>query len=161
MCQNSVEVLVKRYGHGAGFAGESSRDETYTDRFTDAEFDLRSLLRRASFSDENKTRSTKNYVPIDVREIGKELDVDSDIIFGRLFYHFDRKYGYKKDDGAWVHFFAIQIGGDRHCIHYPYLGSVVADLRDESKKFRIATSMAAVSLVISVTSFVISTWPGG
>ncbi len=115
----------------------------------------------ASFSDENKTRSTKNYVPIDVGEIGKELDVDSDIIFGRLFYHFDRKYGYKKDDGAWVHFFAIRIAGDRHCIHYPYLGSVVADLRDENKKFRIATSMATVSLVISVTSFVISMWPGG
>ena len=115
----------------------------------------------ASLSDDNKNRGSRNYVPIDINDLGKDLEVDPDIIFGRLYYHLDQKYGYKNDDGSVVHFFSMRVGGDRHCVHFPYLASVLADLRDENKKFRIATSLAVISLIISVASIAISLWPNG
>ena len=110
----------------------------------------------AGYSDGNKERSSKIYVPIDVKAIADQFGVDIDIVFGRLYYHLDRKYGYKDADGAEVHFFALAIGGDRHCVNFPYVASVLADLRREDRKYRLATGMAAVSLFISVVSFLIA-----
>ncbi len=108
------------------------------------------------YSDENKTRSTKNYVPIDLEKIANKLAIDSDLLFGRLYYHLDNKYGYKESDDVEVPFFAIRLGTDKHCINFPYLGAVLADLRDENKKYKLATTMAVISFFISVVSFLLS-----
>jgi len=109
-----------------------------------------------NYSDENKTRSSKIYVPIDIDELAKSLNLDSDIVFGRLFYHLNEKYGYKNDDGSRVDFFAIRVGGNHHCMNFPYLGSVLADLRDQNRKYITATSIAFLSLIIAITSIAIS-----
>lgn len=108
------------------------------------------------FSKDNPSRSSKIYVPIEIDAIAKTLDVNGDIIFGRLYYHLDKKYGYRKDDNSLVHFFAMVVGNDKHCINFPLAASVLADLRKESKKFWIATNIALVSLVISISSLIIS-----
>jgi len=108
-----------------------------------------------AYSDENKIRSSKIYVPIDVKEIAKSLNVDADIVFGRLYYHLNEKFSYKRDDSK-VEFFALGVGDDRHCINFPYLASVLADLKDQNRKYLTATIIAVFSLIIAILSIMIA-----
>lgn len=110
----------------------------------------------SSYSKEESPRSSKIYVPIDVEELAREFRVDPDIIFGRLYYHLNQKYGYSHEDGTKVPFFTLKAGGDRHCVNFPYLASILADLADEHSRYRTATGLAALSLVISAASLVIT-----
>lgn len=108
------------------------------------------------FTKGKSERTAKIYVPIDCAEIAKQLSVDPDIIFGRLYLHLEEKYGYRKADNSIVHFFALEIGKDRHCINFPLLSSVLAAFRDEHKKFWTATGIAVVALIVSVISLAMS-----
>jgi hypothetical protein len=108
------------------------------------------------YSKEERMRQTKIYVPIDCAEIANGLRVDGDIVFGRLYYHLEKKYGYTQDDGLKVHFFALAAGKDRHCINFPYLASVLATLRQEKQKFIIATWISVGALIISFISLFVS-----
>lgn len=109
-----------------------------------------------SFSEGDTNRSAKIYVPIDISQIAKDMGVDTDIVFGRLYYHLEEKYGYKRDDGSHVNFFALKIGRDHNCVNFPYVASVLANLRDEKRKYRIATSVAFSSLIIAIISILLS-----
>ena len=102
------------------------------------------------------SRSSKIYVTIDIAAIAKDFRVNDDIIFGRLYYHLEDKYGYEQRDGSRVHFFAMRVGSDRHCVHFPYVASVLANLRDEDRKFRMATTVAIAALLISVIALGLS-----
>ena len=109
-----------------------------------------------AYSNENRIRNSKIYVPIDVKEIAKRLNVDTDIVFGRLYYHLNEKFGYKNDDGSTVEFFALRAGDDRHCINFPYLASVLSDLKDQNKKYQTSTLISILSLVIAILSIILS-----
>jgi len=106
------------------------------------------------------TRTAKVYVPIDVDEIGKALQVDGDIVFGRLYYHLNSKYGYSNSDGSKVIFFALEVGAgehkDKHCIQFPLMASVLSELKVEQNKFKLNTVLSIVSLVVSVAAVIIS-----
>ena len=54
------------------------------------------------YSKKEADRSAKIYVPIDCGKIARKLGVDGDIVFGRLYYHLEKKYGYKLANGALV-----------------------------------------------------------
>jgi hypothetical protein len=105
---------------------------------------------------EDEARDSKIYVPIDIAAIASGLRVDGDIVFGRLYYYLEERYGYTKEDGSRVHFFALRAGKDRHCVNFPLLGSVLADLRDQARKHGTATWIAVGSLVVSLVSIAIS-----
>lgn len=104
---------------------------------------------------ENKTRSSKMYVPIDIEIISKKFKVDPDLIFGRLYYHLENKFGYTNDDESKVLFFTLRAGSDKHCVHFPYLASVLATMKSENRKFLIATVVAVVALILSLISIFI------
>ncbi|MEL6723608.1 MAG: hypothetical protein AAFP81_05665 [Pseudomonadota bacterium] len=53
----------------------------------------------SEWSDDNKTRVAKIWVPIDIDALGKKFRCDPDLIFGRLYYHMNEKYGSKTGDG--------------------------------------------------------------
>ena len=108
------------------------------------------------FSKDNPTRSAKIYVPIDIDKIASEFSVDGDIIFGRFYYHLNKKFGYKNDDESLVPFFSKSVGDDKHCVNFPLLASVLSDLRKENRKFWTATSIAIISLIVSIVSILIS-----
>jgi len=110
----------------------------------------------AKYAKGDESRSTKLYVPIDIEQIAHDLKVDEDILFGRLYYHLDHKYRYKQDDGAGVHFFCLRSGDDIHCVNFPLMASVLADLRDQSWKHRIAIWIAVGALFVSAVSVLIS-----
>lgn len=110
----------------------------------------------SSFIKENPTRKTKLYVPIDIQAIANELNVDGDVIFGRLYYHLEKKYGYTNEDNSKVYFFALKIGEDTHCVNFPYLASILAELQDNQKKYKTGTTIALISLGISIASIAVS-----
>jgi hypothetical protein len=110
----------------------------------------------AAYSRANKERETKIYVPVDIAAIASDFEIDDDIIFGRLYYYLNRKHGYKQDDGSSVHLFTLQAGNDRHCVHFPLLASVLAELTWEKRKFHVATTLSIISLCIAVISIVLS-----
>lgn len=101
-------------------------------------------------------RDAKIYVPVDLEEVADALGVEKDIVFGRLYYDLDRRYGYKHDDGTKVPFFSLKVGSDMHCVHFPYLASVVASLRAKKEKHLLATWISAFSLAIAVGSLLVS-----
>lgn len=67
-----------------------------------------------SFSKNDSDRSAKNFIPVDIKLIAQKFGVDVDIIFGRLYYHLEQKYGYSRPDGSKVAFFALIIGSDNN-----------------------------------------------
>ena len=110
----------------------------------------------AGFSSEANERGSKIYVPVDIRGISKRLRVDPDIVFGRLYYHMEKKYGYQRTSGEHVPFFSLVVGPDKHCVNFPLLGSVLAGLREEKWKTRWTLGLAILSLIVSAVSIVIS-----
>ncbi len=109
-----------------------------------------------SFSPKDGSRSTKIFVPIDIREIGKHFGIDSDIIFGRLYYHLDPKYGFEQPDGSKVRFFALGLGSDRHCVQFPLLAAVVAKLREERNRDLFTRWLSLLAITISFVSLLVS-----
>ena len=110
----------------------------------------------ASFSKESPSRSAKILVPADLEGIAKRFGVDIDIIFGRLYYHLEKKFGYTQPDGSKVHFFTLKAGTDTHCVNFPLLTSVLAGLHEEHRKHVWAIWIAIVSLILSIVSLVVS-----
>lgn len=100
-------------------------------------------------------RGSKIYVPIDCVLVARHLKMDADIVFGRLYYHLQNKYGFAQANNAKVPFFSHVIGQDRHCIHFPLLASVLAGLEEESSKSQRATIFSIVAIVISVLTPII------
>jgi hypothetical protein len=94
----------------------------------------------------------KIWVPIDIDAMAKKYRCDPDLIFGRLYYHMNEKYGSSTGDGQDVNFFNMRLANDRHVVNFPLLTSVLANLQDERKRFIISTRLAALSLVVSAIS---------
>ncbi len=112
-----------------------------------------------SYQRGDETRSSKIYVPIVCGDIASQLKVDNDIIFGRLYYHLENKYGYRRDDESKVHFFALRFSDKEiHCINFPLMASVLASMQEEHAKFSIATTVSIVALAVSIISVSISIW---
>jgi len=109
-----------------------------------------------SYKDNNEVRESKIYVPIDIEKIAYDLKVDEDIIFGRLHYHLENKYGYVNENDKHVYFFANRFGNDIHCVNFPYLSAVLSKLRDRNNKYFITQAIAITALIISITSLFIT-----
>ena len=77
-------------------------------------------------------------------------------MFGRLYYHLNRKYGYKDDQGGSVNLFCMQVANLRHAIQFPLRASVAADLRDQRNQFPWTPWLSIIATVLSVRAFGIS-----
>ena len=109
-----------------------------------------------SFSKEKPNRDSKMYVPIDIESIANHFSIDSDIIFGRLYYHLEKKYGFTQPDGSKVPFFSIKVGSDKHVVQFPLLTSVYAKLREEENKHILSTWISVGAIILSIVSLIIS-----
>ncbi len=127
-----------------------------TDERLLAELYRRYLRTFSDWSDENRTRAAKIWVPIDIEALAKRFRSDPDLIFGRLYYHMNEKYGSSTGDGDRVNFFNIRLGQDRHCVNFPLLTSVLSDLQDDKKRFIVSTRLAGLSLIVSAVSILIA-----
>ena len=105
---------------------------------------------------EEGSRSSKVYVPIDIEFISKKLKVDGDIVFGRLYYYLNKRYGYKDSKGIETYVFSLKVGKDTHAINFPLLASILASMREEHSKFLFATGLSIVAMIVSVLSVLMS-----
>ena len=100
-----------------------------------------------------------NYVSIDIPMVAKTLGVEPNSVFGRLYYHLEPRYGYERtvdDRVVSVQFFGIEIGGKRHCVHFPLMMSVLAGLQKEHRESRTAFWTSILALVSSAIGVAIS-----
>jgi len=86
-----------------------------------------------NFSREKPTRECKVYVPIDIKAVAADLETDESLLFGRFYNYMNTKYKGNEESPL----FSPNVGKDKHAIHFPLLASVLADLREESKKQRL------------------------
>lgn len=105
---------------------------------------------------EENGRQSKVYLPIDCKMIGTQLGVDSDIIFGRLYNHLNKLHSYENEDKSKVPLFALKVGADYKCVHFPMLSSVLAGLQADNSKFKTTVWLSSIAIVVSLTSLVIS-----
>lgn len=106
------------------------------------------------------SRETKVWVPIDCKAIARELNVDADIIFGRLYFHMQEKYGYTRRDGSNVGFYELQVGREKKAINFPLMTSVLAGMQDENKKHSWTMWLSVAAIVISVSGVVVQLMTG-
>lgn len=119
-------------------------------KFTDLE-----LLKKihSMYSDQYLNRGDQKerfYIPIDCDEIAKRMGVDAELVFQRLYSHLEKKFGYTNEDNSKIHLFAFVIGDKKHCINYPYLCAILANMEDEKKELRITQIIAISAIVISL-----------
>lgn len=107
------------------------------------------VVKFSIFDRDNPDRSSKTYVPIDVVEIASLLEVDPDMVFGRLYFDLEKRHGYVRDKGV-VNFFALKVGGDRNCVNFPLLSSVLADLQEQKRKSSLSIRISLAAIGISL-----------
>lgn len=94
------------------------------------------------------------YVPINTREVAGLLGDNPQVLFGRLYYHLDTKYRYQQAGGAMVHLFSLKVGSASHCINYPFLCALLADMRDKKRADRTAFLVSIFALFMSLGSII-------
>lgn len=94
-------------------------------------------------------------VPIDIHKVAEEVGVDEDMIFGRLYYHFNKKYSYKDEKGERITFFA-SLKFEGMSVNFPLVASVLADLETEDMKFKLSISLSIAASAISVIALALS-----
>jgi hypothetical protein len=107
--------------------------------------------------DDASGRSSKVMVPIDIPAIAKHLGIDAEMVFGRLYYHLDPKYGEPAFQGRpRKALFTPVAGKDKNCVNFPLLEAVLAGLWQERRRDLWALGTALFSLVIAIASLLIS-----
>ena len=110
------------------------------------------------YDDDENIRNNKVYVPINCQKVADILGVNGDILFGRLYYHLDKKYRYTQEDDSKVYFFAFnEIPDNPQSINFPLMTSVLADFREREEKFWTTAIIAILAVIISCISLFYST----
>lgn len=98
----------------------------------------------------NGGRSNKIHMPIDIDMIAKDLNVDPDMIFGRLYYSLEKKYGYKTGENTRVCLFSPKVGEDANAVNFPLLASVFSGMKEERSRSNWALGMSFAAIIISI-----------
>lgn len=108
-----------------------------------------------SYATEEPDRIARIRVPIDIYEVAEEVGVDEDMIFGRLYYHFNKKYSYRDEDGERITFF-MSIKFEGMSVNFPLVASVLADLEKDDQKYKLSLSMSVAALSVSIIAIALA-----
>lgn len=106
------------------------------------------------FKNYDNNRASKAYVSLDIKYLAKYFKTDSEIIFCRLRYHFDEKYGLKNKNSTVTSFFAPKLNEDENAINFPMLASVLAGMQEENSKNTRTLIASVIAIVISIVSLI-------
>ena len=107
------------------------------------------------YATEDPDRIARIRVPINVQEVAEACGVEEDMIFGRIFYHFNKKYSYKDEKGNVTTFF-ITDKFEGLSVNFPIVASVLADLRVEKRKTDNYLFISSAALALSVIALLIA-----
>lgn len=108
-----------------------------------------------AYATEDPDRIARIRVPINIQEVAEEVGVEEDMIFGRLYYHFNKKYSYRDENGDRITFFT-SLKFEGMSVNFPLVASVLADLETEDMKYKLSLSMSIAALSISVIALALS-----
>lgn len=112
-----------------------------------------------AFDHDDTIRDAKIFVPIDCKKIAKKLGTNGDIVFGRLYYHLANKHKYTDHDNGTapiVRLFEFKVGNDIKCVNFPFMASVLADLKIQDRRFKLTLFASVLALCISVASLTVT-----
>lgn len=90
------------------------------------------------------------YIPIDCELIGGKMQSNGQMVFLRLYYFLEKKYGYKQDNGYNVSFFSRGIGDEINCINYPYMCAVLAEMNEKRSELNILWSLTIFNIIVTL-----------
>lgn len=107
------------------------------------------------YAKDEPDRIARIRVPVNIQEIADACGVEEDMIFGRLYYHFNKKYSYKNEDGEITTFFMSE-KFEGLSVNYPLVSAVLADLTSEKKRTTLFITISAVAVMLSVVAVVLA-----
>lgn len=103
-----------------------------------------------TYSEDGTKTDSNIYIPIDIPKVAEKFKTTNNIIFGRLYYGMNHKYGYEKienEQKVKVLIFAPVCGELKNAINLPMLISVVAGLEEQLSMF-IRTIIVSIGGVL-------------
>lgn len=106
-----------------------------------------------AYDKDSSLRASKIYVPIDRREIANQLNLDPDIVFGRLYYHWEENIDLQKqmEKQFLCLSFALPMTSTQSISHFCL--QLSQTLSSHSLVLRCLLFSPALALLISVLSF--------
>jgi hypothetical protein len=95
------------------------------------------------------------FVPVVVADIASRLNANANLIFGRLYFHLNKKHGYAQANGGIVYLFTPKVGEKGHCVHFPLLTAVLAGERQEANKHKWTRIIAVAAVAISIVGLMV------
>ncbi len=107
------------------------------------------------YAKKDPDRIARIRVPIEVEDVAEACGVEEDMIFGRIFYHFNKKYSYMDSQGEVTTFFTTE-KFEGLSVNFPLVASVLADKYAEKKKSETLLFIAGTAVVISIIALLIA-----
>ncbi len=107
------------------------------------------------YAKDEPDRIARIRVPINIQEVAEACGVEEDMIFGRMFYHFNKKYSYKDERGEITTFF-MSDKFEGLSVNYPLVSSVIADLSMEKKRTALYVTLSSVAIMLSLIAIIIA-----
>jgi hypothetical protein len=94
------------------------------------------------------------HLQIDISAVAKRLKCKSELLFGLLYYHLDAKHRYKKDSGANVGLFELNVGNKHHAVNFPYLAAILANHNLDHRRQLWSVGLSLLALALSAGAIV-------
>jgi hypothetical protein len=108
-----------------------------------------------TYAKKEPDRIARIRVPIDVEEVANACGVEEDMIFGRIFYHFNKKYSYKDEKGEITTFFTTD-KFEGLSVNFPLVASILADMHAQKKRKDTFTLISGTAIAISLIALFVA-----
>ena len=89
------------------------------------------------------------HLQIDISAVAKRLKCKPELLFGLLYYHLYAKHRYKKDSGANVGLFELNVGNKHHAVNFPYLAAILANHNLDHRRQLWTVGLSLLALALS------------
>ena len=117
---------------------------------------------KKQMKDKEQTGSERGiYVHIDIEKIAQDLNAIKHIVFSRLYDYLDKIYRHVEihDDGTKIIrplFYHKSLDGKIHNIHFSYMSSILAGMRDKNKKTWIPVWVSALPSFVAMGALAVA-----
>jgi len=80
--------------------------------------------------------------------------MDIELLWGRLYYHLDKKYSFQNNNEI-THLFLAKIGDDRNAINFPLLSATASELNESHKRFTVPIALSIIAVAVSIVAVLI------